>query len=1597
MMILILLSALSKDSIGQLTTLSFSSSGTWTAPPGVTSVTVQCWGGGGAGGGALLAGVGGGGKGGGFASSILTNIVPGNTYTVTVGASGVGSTGAGGNGGPSWFSSTSTVYAVGGNGGGGGTALALLGAGATGPTTGNIGTTNFYGGNGVSGYTTLGGALYNSGGGGGGAGTTHAGSNGSNSTGGAGGATGGGAGGNGRTNSSAGNGATGSSYGGGGGGAISLASTPSGGAGGAGEVILTYTIPPPTITVGAISGSPFCATASPTTSTISISVPITISGIFTSGNTFEAQLSNASGSFAIPILLGSLPLSGTIVNSSTTISGNIPIGTVDGTGYLIRVTGSAPTTTSTNTIPITIFTPQQNSIAPNTAQTINTINPGNGTLLTVTDGSGVAASSHQWYYGTSSSGPFNNPITGAIGTTYTPSNSTFSTANNYWVVCVSNYSCNPITSNAVEVTAVTPSIATGTLGVSPTCLTPASASAISVTFTSIGIYSAGNTYTAQLSNASGSFASPVNIGTLTSSSNSGTISATIPIGTAPGSGYLIRVISSSPAVTGSANGPITINNNSIAPTSNQSFAAGASGVQLTVTDQPVTASSWQWYWSSNSGAGPYNAISGANSSTYTPTNINNNIASVYYIVCVSTFACGTLTSNQVQITVTPGSLASLQISPIASPQSVDVNFTPSFTITGMDIYGNLVNGGSVNITYSGGTSNSPSITLGSNGTSILSNFAVLQPGTNVTLTASSAANNNVFEQSNTFNVNAFASSSGDYFRNNSALATNSDWSSVSIWQGSHDGSNWFAATAVPTNTALSILIQPQAAGIVTVSTNTITGTNITVTGELDINSGGSLTLSGTSNLLSVAGVVNINSGGTLSNAGTGTITSSAVTMFAKYASTYQHAVNGGTIPVATWDPNSTCLVSGITSIAPSGLGQSFGNFTWNSNLTGNVNLNSTLTTVLGSFSFSPSSSTGILSLATNAALALNIGGNFVLSAATGPVLQLTSGSASPVITISGMFSHSGGTLDFGAGSSTGTINVTGNVTLSGTASIIASDANKGAINFSGTTQNISSSTSGSLGYASFSVNSGSTTTLQTNLALSHGSSFNILNGGTLIASGENTISDDGTGSYTQNVSGTLQIGSASGISASGNSGNIQTATRNFNAAANYSYNGASAQVTGTGLPATLTGTGSLTINNSSGISLTQPTAINGTGSLNLTNGVLTTNTSSIISLGSSASANLTVSDYTNPAYVDGPIQKTGLSAFTFPVGQAATGYVPIGIGLINGTSINQTFTAQYIHTSAETLGPVGASTPQLVHASSCDYWRLDLGSTYTSTITNNSLPAGVSVPVILYWNQNNGSNCVGSNGAYVNNMTTLAIGHLNVVSGQSYIGLWNPIGMGSYNTSGTTTAGSISYAGTSTFSPFTLGTTDGSTNPLEIILNYFKATKANGNNALSWQANCTSPTAEYILQRSSDGANFSDIDSIQAATATECSLPYNFNDYTATGSRVYYRLEMIDQNGKISISQIELILNDANTIQLMNVKPNPVQTEAWLNISASENQNVELVIFSIDGKQLVRQTINVVGGMNTIDLHTLSLASGMYIVRGVFMNGQTNTLTFVKQ
>ena len=94
----------------QVVSATFTSSGSFTPPAGITSVTVQVWGGGGAGGGVTGANAttrtGGGGAGGSFTSATTVAVTPGSPITVTIGAGGTGSSSAGGGvGGTTTFGS----------------------------------------------------------------------------------------------------------------------------------------------------------------------------------------------------------------------------------------------------------------------------------------------------------------------------------------------------------------------------------------------------------------------------------------------------------------------------------------------------------------------------------------------------------------------------------------------------------------------------------------------------------------------------------------------------------------------------------------------------------------------------------------------------------------------------------------------------------------------------------------------------------------------------------------------------------------------------------------------------------------------------------------------------------------------------------------------------------------------------------------------------------------------------------------------------------------------------------------------------------------------------------------------------------------------------------------------------------------------------------------------------------------------------------------------------------------------------------------------------------------------------------------------------
>ena len=226
---------------------------TWQCPNEIVGgLLVECWGGGG-GGGAMYCSsphdVGAGGGGGGAYAAKVVNVVPGQVYTLIVGAGGDGNNG--GNGGDSTFGTTIVVAK-----GVMGVASSSYVGGKGGQAKKCTGDITYSGGDGAS--VDASGDGFGSGGGGG-AGSTSAGGNGSScygSQGGIGGVGGGGTdrahwggtGGNGAQTVQVSEGGTGACPGGGGGGSFNCLPsefhfTIPGPAGGAGKIMLSYTTP----------------------------------------------------------------------------------------------------------------------------------------------------------------------------------------------------------------------------------------------------------------------------------------------------------------------------------------------------------------------------------------------------------------------------------------------------------------------------------------------------------------------------------------------------------------------------------------------------------------------------------------------------------------------------------------------------------------------------------------------------------------------------------------------------------------------------------------------------------------------------------------------------------------------------------------------------------------------------------------------------------------------------------------------------------------------------------------------------------------------------------------------------------------------------------------------------------------------------------------------------------------------------------------------------------------------------------------------------------------------------------------------------------
>ncbi len=414
--------------------------------------------------------------------------------------------------------------------------------------------------------------------------------------------------------------------------------------------------------------------------------------------------------------------------------------------------------------------------------------------------------------------------------------------------------------------------------------------------------------------------------------------------------------------------------------------------------------------------------------------------------------------------------------------------------------------------------------------------------------------------------------------------------------------------------------------------------------------------------------------GTLENAG-GTIVAPAGKLRFNANSVYNHTRDGGSIPVATWDPTSTIKVTGIaaTQITPFTNDQTFGNFIWNcplQNISQDIVGNATITVnIKGNLNIIRTGFDALYLVNFVQTPTLTVEGNLVIGDGVNNAQLYTNGSTNNTtvniggdLTVNkeGRFQVQIGTttVNFGINGKSANSNWGGNGTYTnnGISYIIRNQPVGKIVNLNGFSSGII------LTVGAVTVNTGAT-----------------LNCGTQIIGG--------TGDFTLQAGATLGLGHINGID-----GNITTSgTKTYNetgAGTTFNFNSAiSGQITGLNLPAAVT---NLTISNgvaSGVVYLSKSTVVNST--LTLTGGILALQGNDLtLSAGATLAGNPpSVTNMVAPGI--GKFYKhfaaPDPTAFTFPIGDldlvlpALNNYSPVtldftsltadglvGVGVIDG-------------------------------------------------------------------------------------------------------------------------------------------------------------------------------------------------------------------------------------------------------------------------------------------------------------------------------------------
>ena len=130
---------------------------------------------------------------------------------------------------------------------------------------------------------------------------------------------------------------------------------------------------------------------------------------------------------------------------------------------------------------------------------------------------------------------------------------------------------------------------------------------------------------------------------------------------------------------------------------------------------------------------------------------------------------------------------------------------------------------------------------------------------------------------------------------------------------------------------------------------------------------------------------------------------------------------------------------------------------------------------------------------------------------------------------------------------------------------------------------------------------------------------------------------------------------------------------------------------------------------------------------------------------------------------------------------------------------------------------------------------------------------------------------------------------------------------------------------------------------------------------LSWTTTREFNVASIEVERSADGSSFSKIQKQSAVGGYTVTNAYSYNDMAPVAGTNYYRLKMIDNDGKFTYSEVRKV--QFSVISAAQVFPNPATSYVMISLSSVEKANYNCSIYSIDGALLKSMNLSVNAGV----------------------------------